>query len=148
MNAGARTQGFALRGMDHFTVITADNAKTQAFYEMIGLRVGPRPPDLGGTGLWLYMGDKPILHVIQKKELPDDTAGLLDHMAFRATGMHAVIAMLKEKNVPWRMRRLNDPFGVWQMFFKDPFGANVELDFDGTEPAPEGWSHGNGWGTG
>jgi hypothetical protein len=137
MNAHTKAQTFSLRGMDHFTVITTDNAKTQAFYEMIGLRVGPRPPDLGGTGIWLYNGQTPILHVIQKKELPSDAAGML-----------AVIAMLKEKGVAWRMRRLNDPFGVWQMFFKDPFGANVELDFDGDEPAPEGWSHGNGWGAG
>lgn len=147
MNVHTRAQSFTLRGMDHFTVITTDNAITQEFYEMIGLRVGPRPPDLGGVGLWLYLGDKPILHVIQKKDLPDDAAGMLDHMAFRATGMARAIAMLKEKNIAWRMRRLNDPFGVWQMFFKDPFGANVELDFDGDEPAPEGWTFGNQWGS-
>lgn len=147
MNAHTNAQNFALRGMDHFTVITTDCDKTREFYEMIGLRAGPRPPDLGGVGLWLYMGEKPILHVITRKELPGDAAGMLDHMAFRATGMHRAIAMLKEKGVPWRMRRLNDPFGVWQMFFKDPHGANVELDFDGDEPAPEGWSFGNGWGT-
>ncbi len=142
------TTGFALRAMDHFTVLTTDCDKTRAFYEIIGLRVGPRPPDLGGTGLWLYSGDKPILHVIGKSELPDDTAGMLDHMAFRATDLRATIAMLKEKNVAWRMRRLNDPFGVWQMFFKDPFGANVELDFDGDEAGPEGWleKHQNQWG--
>jgi hypothetical protein len=148
VNAQTGTGGFALRAMDHFTVISTDCEKTREFYEMIGLRVGPRPPDLGGTGIWLYNGDKPILHVIVRKDLPADTAGMLDHMAFRASGLHRAIAMLKEKNIPWRMRRLNDPFGVWQMFFKDPFGANVELDFDGAEPAPEGWSHGNGWGTG
>ena len=147
MNAHVKTQTFGLRGMDHFTVLTTDNDKTAEFYEIIGLKVGPRPPDLGGVGVWLYMGDKPILHVIQKKDLPEDTAGMLDHMAFRATGMHAVIRKLKEKGIPWRMRRLNDPFGVWQMFFKDPYGANVELDFDGDEPAPEGWTFGNQWGT-
>lgn len=148
MNTEPSKPAFALRGMDHFTVITKDSAQTLAFYEMIGLSAGPRPPDIGGTGLWLYRGGKPILHVIHKNELPSDAAGLLDHMAFRATGLHAAIAMLKSKGVPWRMRRLDDPFGVWQMFFKDPSGANVELDFDGHEPAPEGWSHGNGWGGG
>jgi hypothetical protein len=25
------------------------------------------------------------------------------------------------------------------MFFEDPFGARVEFDFDGEEPAPETW---------
>ena len=146
-NTAQATRGFTLRGMDHFTVITTDNDRTQAFYELLGLRVGPRPPDLGGTGLWLYQGDKPILHVIAKGELPSETAGMLDHMAFRATGLRNALAMLKEHGIEWRMRRLNDPFGVWQLFFKDPFGANVELDFDGDEAGPEGWSHGNGWGS-
>ena len=95
-NTAQATRGFTLRGMDHFTVITTDNDRTQAFYELLGLRVGPRPPDLGGTGLWLYQGDKPILHVIAKGELPSDTAGMLDHMAFRATGLRNALAMLKE----------------------------------------------------
>lgn len=144
--SGAAAPGFSLRGMDHFTVITTDCARTQAFYELIGLTAGPRPPDLGGGGLWLYSGDKPILHVITKNELPSDAAGMLDHMAFRASGMQRAIDMLKQHNIAWRMRRLNDPFGVRQMFFKDPFGANVELDFDGDEPAPSGWPAGNGWG--
>ena len=146
-DATQATGGFTLRGMDHFTVITTDNDRTQAFYELLGLRVGPRPPDLGGTGLWLYQGDKPILHVIAKGELPSDTAGMLDHMAFRATGLRNALAMLKEHGIEWRMRRLNDPFGVWQLFFKDPVGANVERDFDGDVAGPEGWSHGTGWGS-
>ena len=91
MNAHVKTQTYGLRGMDHFTVLTTDNDKTLKFYEIFGLKAGPRPPDLGGTGLWLYAGDKPILHVIQKKDLPDDTAGMLDHMAFRCTGMASMI---------------------------------------------------------
>ena len=136
--------GFALRGMDHFTVITTDCDRTQAFYEMIGLRVGPRPPDLGGVGLWMYQGDKPILHVVTRKDLPTDN-GLLDHMAFRATGLTQAVEMLKEKGIGWRMRRLDEPFAVWQMFFKDPFGTNVELDFDGDEAPPPGWPGGKGW---
>ena len=41
--------------------------------------------------------------------------------------------------------RLNDPFGVWQLFFKDPFGANVELDFDGDEVPPDNWPGDNSW---
>src|SRR3954447_16605197 len=103
------TDGFTLRGMDHFTVVTTDCDRTQAFYEMLGLRVGPRPPDLGGVGLWLYQGPKPILHVVTRKELPSDTGGMLDHMAFRATGLAKAARMLKEKGIGWRLRRLDEP---------------------------------------
>ena len=136
--------GFSMRGMDHFTVVTNDLRKTQDFYAIIGLVPGPRPPDLGGVGLWLYHAGKPILHVVTRKDLPSDN-GLLDHMAFRATGMRATVAMLADKGVEWRMRRLDDPFGVWQMFFKDPFGTNVELDFDGDETPPDNWPGDNSW---
>ncbi len=146
--SATETDRFALRGMDHFTVVTTDCGRTSEFFEMFGLRPGPRPPDLGVDGVWLYNQDKPILHIVTRGVLPDDKAGLLDHIAFRATGLRRVVALLKQRGVAWRMRRLNDPFGVWQMFFKDPFGANVELDFDGEEPGPEGWPAGNAWGTG
>ncbi|MDB5572099.1 MAG: dioxygenase [Hyphomicrobiales bacterium] len=129
-----------LKGMDHFTVLTPDVDATRAFYEALGFAVGPRPPDLPGAGLWLYVSDKPILHVIGPMPLPENRRGMLDHMAFRATGLPAAARALDSMGVAYRLQRLADPFGVWQMFFEDPFGARVEFDFDGAEEAPAGWS--------
>ena len=127
-------------GADHFTVRTPDVEATREFYEAIGFVVGQRPPDLPGEGLWLYVAEKPILHVIGPMPLPDDRRGMLDHMAFRATGLPAFAELLQGRGVKYRLTRLADPFGVWQLFFEDPFGARVEFDFDGAEPAPAGWS--------
>ena len=132
--------GFALRGMDHFTVLTTDVARTRAFYEMLGFVVGPRPLDLPGPGIWFYVEDRPVLHIIGPVNRTDLKCGIFDHMAFRATGLRAVARLLDEKNITYRLQRLAEPFGVWQMFFEDPFGARVEFDFDGHEAAPEGWS--------
>ena len=38
----------------------------------------------------------------------------------------------------YELRKLPD-YGTWQLFFNDPNGAKVELDFDAAEPAPEGY---------
>ena len=54
----------AIASMSHFTVLTDDVDATRAFYcGLLGLVDGKRPP-FGFPGLWLYAGDRPILHVI------------------------------------------------------------------------------------
>jgi len=69
--------------MDHFTVVTDQLDHTRAFYEMLGLRVGPRP-DFGIGGLWLYAEDRAVLHVVEQAAMPALRRGVLDHMAFWA----------------------------------------------------------------
>lgn len=133
-------QTFSLSGMDHFTVLTPDAERSRAFYEIFGLTVGPRPPELPAGGLWLYLDGKPILHLVVKADAPTGSNGLLDHMAFRAYGLARAARLLGERGLPYRLRHIGAPFSIWQLFFDDPFGARVEFDFDGNEPAPEGWT--------
>jgi catechol 2,3-dioxygenase-like lactoylglutathione lyase family enzyme len=131
---------FSLSGMDHFTVLTPDAERTRSFYEIFGLTVGPRPPELPAGGFWLYLDGRPILHVVVKADVPIGSSGLLDHMAFRASGLGRAARLLGERGVSYRLRHIAEPFSIWQLFFEDPFGAKVEFDFDGNEPAPEGWT--------
>lgn len=132
--AGAR---HSVHEMDHFTVRTPDLDVTRAFYEMLGFSVGPRPADLPMTGIWLYAGSRPVLHVIGPEPLPESPRGMLDHMAFGASGLRAFAALLDAQGVAYELRRLEKPFNVWQVFFDDPFGARVEFDFNGDEAPPE-----------
>jgi catechol 2,3-dioxygenase-like lactoylglutathione lyase family enzyme len=123
--------------MNHFTVLAKDLAETRAFYvEILGLAEGPRPP-LGFPGAWLYAGGRPVLHVIGDRKLPDEPRGILDHMAFSATGLADIAKRLDAMKVPYDLRRQPES-RVWQLFFFDPNGARVELDFDPLEPAPAG----------
>lgn len=132
--------GLSLHGMDHFTVLTTDLDVTRRFYEMFGFQAGPRPDDLPGPGIWFYLSGKAVLHVIGPvKELPDNRRGMLDHMAFSATGLAASLELLKANDIAYRLEKLAEPFGIWQLFFEDPFGARVEFDFPASEPAPEDW---------
>ncbi len=125
--------------MDHFTILTEDVAATVAFYgELLGLEDGPRPP-LNFPGAWLYAGGRPILHVVGGRPLPADPQGVLDHMAFSATGLAETVERLDALKIEYQLQHLPGS-SLWQLFFFDPSGARVELDFRGEEAAPAGWA--------
>jgi catechol 2,3-dioxygenase-like lactoylglutathione lyase family enzyme len=128
----------AIASMSHFTVLTDDVDATRAFYcGLLGLVDGKRPP-FGFPGLWLYAGDRPILHVIGGRSHAELRAGVIDHMAFDATDLRAVAARLADASIQYRLARVGGAAdGAWQLFCLDPNGAKVELDFDATEPAPD-----------
>ena len=121
--------------MNHFTILTDDVPRTVRFYaELLGLAAGPRPP-FDFPGAWLYAGDQPILHVVGGKPRAELRPGVIDHMAFSATGLSDTLAQLTARDIVHTCRRLAGG-GVWQVFFNDPNGARVELDFPADEPAP------------
>ena len=127
----------AVTSMNHFTILTNDLEATLAFYgELLGLHAGPRPP-FKFPGAWLYAGGggDAILHVVAGRDTQDLGKGVIDHMAFSAHGLATTVKQLQARGIAHDLRRL--PGGqTWQLFFSDPNGARVELDFDGSEPGP------------
>ena len=121
--------------MDHFTILTTDVEKTVAFYrDVLGLVPGSRPA-FPFPGAWLYNGDKAVLHVIERAAIPDG-GGVLDHIAFWGEDLPHFIAKLEALGLTFDLRRLPEgghAAGVWQLFFHDPNGARVEIDFAPTE---------------
>jgi len=125
-----------ITGMNHFTVLTDDVDRTVDFYRStIGLQPGARP-DLGFPGAWLYCEGQAVLHIIGGRSKDQLRPGVLDHMAFSANGLAATLARLDALGIHYAHRRQKE-YGTWQVFFFDPNGARVELDFDASEPAPE-----------
>ena len=123
--------------MNHFTILTDDVAATTEFYgDLLGLAPGPRPP-FAFPGAWLYAGGLPILHVVGGRGRAELHAGVIDHMAFSATGLEGTLQKLARRGIAHDCRRLPDGT-VWQLFFHDPNGARVELDFPGDEIDPRG----------
>ena len=124
--------------VNHFTILTDDLPATLDFYaEYLGLRPGPRPA-FTFPGAWLYAEGSPdaILHIVAGRERSRLVPGVIDHMAFSASGLIAALDRLKAKSIAHELRRLPGDFRTWQLFFHDPNGAKVELDFDGDEPGP------------
>lgn len=127
-----------IEGMNHFTVLSSDLEKTKAFYlEILGLREGYRP-SMSSTGAWLYAADQKhaILHIIAERPMPESAPGVIDHMAFTAAGLKSTIETLKRHGIAYKLNRMKE-LGVWQLFFHDPDGARVELDFSADEPEPQ-----------
>jgi catechol 2,3-dioxygenase-like lactoylglutathione lyase family enzyme len=121
-------------GMNHFTILAKDIEETRAFYrDVVGLQEGYRP-DLGFPGIWFYVGEQWVLHVVAGRKLPNPPAGVIDHMAFSATGLDATLAKLKSHGIAYRLFQQVET-KVWQVFFDDPNGAKVELDFAPEESA-------------
>lgn len=117
--------------MDHFTILSRNTDDTVTFYgEILGFAPGPRP-DFGFPGAWLYNEGKAVLHVVERPTIPEG-AGVLDHMAFWGSDLPAYLARLRARGVTYDLRRLPETGhagGVWQLFFFDPSGARVEIDF-------------------
>lgn len=122
-------------GMNHFTVLAEDPQATLDFYcGLLGLTEGHRP-DLGFPGAWLHAGGpQAVLHIVFGRPLPSQRAGVIDHMAFSATGLKAVKARFEARDIKFDLRRQAGA-GTWQLFCFDPNGARVELDFDAAESA-------------
>jgi catechol 2,3-dioxygenase-like lactoylglutathione lyase family enzyme len=102
--------------LNHFTIHCVDLDATHDFYTAVfGLTDGERPP-LGFPGAWLCSAGQPTVHLVAPREgdagEPPRRAqptGQLDHIAFRE--------MLVPRD------------GQTQLFFHDPNGVAVELNY-------------------
>jgi catechol 2,3-dioxygenase-like lactoylglutathione lyase family enzyme len=140
--------------LNHYSIRTVDLDACRAFYvNVLGLTVGPRP-QFPFPGLWLYRGDhadyaNAVVHIIGidrndteglKKYLGDrDEAslkgtGVIDHIAFFADGLAAMLAHLRAQRLGCRERSVPS-LGLHQLFLDDPNGVVVELNYPAAEKA-------------
>ncbi len=124
-----------IAGMNHFTVLSSNLERSKTFYiDILGLKEGYRPP-LASPGAWLYVGNQATLHIMAGRPMPVNAAGVIDHMAFTASNLQAVVDTLKQYNIEYELHRLKG-LEIWQLFCHDPDGAKIELDFPADEPEP------------
>jgi catechol 2,3-dioxygenase-like lactoylglutathione lyase family enzyme len=102
------------------------------YVQVVGLRQGARPP-FGNFGYWLYVGERDVLHLAEAgpdEQRPGNVTNTFDHVAFACSDMAVFEARLQAFNV--RYRRDHVPLtGQQQLFFIDPAGNGVELNFAG-----------------
>ncbi len=130
-----------LQNLNHYLVVTDDLEATRAFYvDVLGLSVGDRPP-FSFPGLWLYLGDRAVVHVAQRDEsrghmtVPPNTGvrtGAVDHIAFEGTGHAEMTARLQARGITARQRTVPD-LGLRQIFVTDPNGVKIELNYPASE---------------
>jgi catechol 2,3-dioxygenase-like lactoylglutathione lyase family enzyme len=119
---------------------------TRDFYtRVLGMRVGPSP-DFKFPVFWLYLGDRDVVHVTEggaqasenrKRYVGQESqattgSGVIDHLAFRATGLAAMMEHLTAHGIAFKQRMVNDQ-GLFQLFLMDPNGVKIELNFSNAE---------------
>ena len=132
--------------IEHFLIQTADMAATRDWYvKVLGFSEGAHP-DFKFPVCWLYIGDTDVIHVTQggknvsanrMKYLGQQSdsvegTGVIDHVAFRCTGLRETMEHLNRLEVPFRKRQVDDQ-GLFQLFLVDPNGIKVELNFVNAE---------------
>ena len=118
-----------LAGLDHATIICADLAQSITFYEeVIGLRVGWRPA-FDFPGAWLYMDDRPLVHLVGGRALTPGPTGAVEHVAFAAKGLAGWCDRLLRLDVAYTQADEVPDLNQTQVFLQDPNGVKIELNF-------------------
>ena len=143
-----------LSHIEHILVAADDIDATRDWYaRVLGMKSGPHP-DFGFPVHWMYLGERDVVHIgpsakvageIQKKYLgrtsqgTEQGTGAIDHLAFRATGLRQMLQHLRAEGIHFLQRRANGQ-ALFQLFFHDPNGIKIELNYDAAEAegiAPE-----------
>jgi catechol 2,3-dioxygenase-like lactoylglutathione lyase family enzyme len=143
-----------LSHIEHILVAADDIDATRDWYaRVLGMTSGPHP-DFGFPVHWMYLGNVDVVHIgpsakmageNQKKYLGRTSqgsgqgTGAIDHIAFRATGLKEMLRHLRAEGISFTRRRANGQ-ALFQLFFFDPNGIKIELNYDAAEAegiAPE-----------
>jgi catechol 2,3-dioxygenase-like lactoylglutathione lyase family enzyme len=130
--------------MEHVLVLSEDLETTRQFYcNVVGLRVGPRPP-LEFPGYWLYAdGPNACLHLAESEpylehattlglaasSVPQAGGGAVDHIAFDENDYEAALARIAAGGLTAVRNAV--PGGPRQLFIDDPNGVRVEINVKG-----------------
>jgi catechol 2,3-dioxygenase-like lactoylglutathione lyase family enzyme len=136
-----------LSHIEHVLVATDDMERTRDWYcSVLGMEEGPHP-DFGFPVCWLYLGGRDVVHIApsasqagenQKTYLGRTSqdagsgTGALDHVAFRATGLNAMLEHLRANGIEFSERRASDR-SLYQLFLTDPNGIKIEINFRAEE---------------
>lgn len=123
----------AVLGFNHYNLRAERSMMEQlkVFYrDVVGLQIGERP-QLTSFGYWLYVGSKDVLHLSEAKpeeKRKENVATTFDHVAFTATDYEDTLLRLEKLGIQFRKREIADA-GQKQIFFSDPAGNGIELNF-------------------
>ncbi len=122
-----------VKGIHHINIgcLKSNLPAIDKFYcEGLGLTVRSRP-DFSNKGLWLYIGDHPLVHVVSR--FKPDWSGIdeahsgCDHTAYSVTGVQAFRERLRKQGIPFDEQSV--PNAGFQMFMRDPVGNKLKLNF-------------------
>ena len=121
-----------LSGLDHINIVAPKEVldRVLAFYTgILNLIVGERP-DVEPEGYWLYIDNKPIVHLAVGDSVCVGGDNALHHVAFKASNLDEAITTLDNHDINYHKEDLGC-LNLTQIFFFDPVGIRIELGFNG-----------------
>jgi len=141
-----------LAHIEHFLVAADDIDATRDWYaRILGMTAGPHP-DFGFPVHWMYIDGVDVVHIGPSARHANDRqrsylgrtsrdagtgTGAIDHIAFRATGLAEMVRHLRAEGIDFTQRQANGQALV-QLFFLDPNGIKIELNFAASEASGGG----------
>ena len=112
--------------LDHINIHADDLDAARDFLlaALPGLTQGPRPP-FDFKGYWLYLGDKPIIHM-QTRAAGMGGRGWIDHLAFGPFDFDTERDRLEESGFTYTVSAIPGT-GIRQIFVLGPEGLKLEL---------------------
>jgi catechol 2,3-dioxygenase-like lactoylglutathione lyase family enzyme len=144
-----RPQGANVMPLDHLQHVLIQSADIEAtkdwYVNVLGLEVGPHP-DFKIPVYWLFLGGRDVLHIAEggpnisenrRRYVGQESqatygSGVIDHVAFHATGLGEMIDRLMRLGIDFKERQV-DAQGLYQLFLSDPNGVKVELNYAAAE---------------
>jgi catechol 2,3-dioxygenase-like lactoylglutathione lyase family enzyme len=123
----------ATLGLNHYNIRAPSPLleELRDFYcATVGLHVGARP-GFRSRGYWLYAGARDVLHLTQTRADEMREVGVVptfDHVAFTCEDFESMRAALTAAGVAFEVDEV-PAGGQRQIFFRDPAGNGVELNF-------------------
>lgn len=130
-----------VNALDHVNIITDDLEGTCRFYvDLFDLDVRDGPEPLPPEHVqWLYDAqDRAIFHInskgmnqaFQRETQSGPTTGAIHHVALDCSDHKAFMAKLEENEIDYRLNDIPS-VGLKQLFFTEPNGVLLELNFRG-----------------
>lgn len=122
-------------GVDHYNLRAPRELleSLRLFYtEVVGLTDGHRPP-FETFGYWLYAGEHAVLHLSESAQnsAPQPSGEQsFNHAAFSCSGLQDFEKKLAQYGIDYTTARIPEMERI-QIFFSDPVGNGVELNFPG-----------------
>jgi len=113
-------------GLDHVNLTVVDGPRMVRFLEQVlDAREGFRPP-FGFPGHWVYLDDKPVIHLNVVERAGDFPEGIVNHIAFGVYEFEEAKSRVEASGYPWKLAGIpGTPIG--QIFVTGPEGLVVEI---------------------
>jgi catechol 2,3-dioxygenase-like lactoylglutathione lyase family enzyme len=114
--------------LDHVNIHVADGPRMVRFLEQVlEAREGFRPP-FDFPGHWVYLDDRPVIHLSVVERPADFPQGMINHVAFGVYDFEQARARVEASGYPWKLAGIpGTPIG--QIFVTGPEGLLVEIQY-------------------